>query len=192
MLPQVEWAGDWATGLPRVARSAASRCCASRGLRAVRVLCGHRAARAWCSRPLRARLALLPQGRRRAPPARRARLYVQIAPRAQQTPRGWLASWPSARTHFAATPRRSSERRQPPSGHRTALFKFLAALGPRSAANKVADYLSHGEELGILAASGDNPGRRREGPRATASAPAARWATRRDRQSATSRQRAES
>ena len=34
----VEWAGDWATGLPRVTRSAASRCCASRGLRAVRVL----------------------------------------------------------------------------------------------------------------------------------------------------------
>ena len=48
---------------------------------------GQRAARAWCCQPLWARLALLPQDKRRAPPARRARLCVQIAPRAQQTPR---------------------------------------------------------------------------------------------------------
>ena len=66
---------------------AASRCCASHEVRAVCVLRGHRAALAWCFQPLQARLALLPQGRRRASPAQCARLRGWIAPRAQQTPR---------------------------------------------------------------------------------------------------------
>ncbi len=53
-------------------------------------------------------------------------------------------------------------------------FKFLAALGPRLTANKVAVHLSHGEELGLLAARGgqDNPSHRWahrwEGPMETA------------------------